>query len=279
MTKVIDCRLRPPFESFLNNTIFWPAQLEGIPKSFRLKPARSAMEKSMELLLAEMEESNIVKGLAAVRKTCEGDNDDVFKLAEQYPDKFLGIVWVDPLNYEEAIADVDKYVTNGLAIAVSVESGFLLTPEKFNADDKRAYPFYEKCQAEHIPILFSYGGTGALQSYYNPIFIHNVAADFPELTMVLGHGGYPFNLEICQVLQNCPNVFLTPDLYMYSEFPGADIFIKAANGHFQDRILFGSVYPGMPLKAMVDDAIAHLRLDVVDKIMYQNAARVFNIDV
>lgn len=95
--RAIDFRLRPPYRSYLNNSVMY--DYEALAKSHRQRDigevSQAATEKSMALLLQEMDEAGIVYGVAPVRVPTDGDNDDAVRLMEDYPERFLGIPWID----------------------------------------------------------------------------------------------------------------------------------------------------------------------------------------
>ena len=153
------------------------------------------------------------------------------------------------------------------------------TPQRWQADDERAYPVYELCEKENIPLLMTFGGVVAEQNYYNPVFIQHIAQTFPNLKIVLAHGGFPHITGIIQVALQHPNVYLAPDIYMTSYYPGSEIYITAANYMLQEQMIFGSVYPGgLPLKVAVNDVVNRLRPQIAEKIMYHNAAKVLGLE-
>ena len=83
---------------------------------------------------------------------------------------------------------------------------------------------------------------------------------------------------ICKVAMDCPNVFLSPDTWAMTFAPGGAEYMVAANYTLQDQIVFGSSYPAIPLEKAVENYVSRLRLEVVDKIMYQNGARIFGLN-
>ena len=55
------------------------------------------------------------------------------------------------------------------------------------------------------------------------------SADFPDLRIVVSHGNWPWVSEILHVAFRRPNVYLSPDMYLYN-MPGMDDYLRAANG-------------------------------------------------
>lgn len=279
--KAIDFRLRPPYRSYLNNSVMY--DYHALQKSHKMRDigevSEAAIKKSMDLLIQEMDEAGIIYGVAPVRVPTNGDNDDALRLMEEFPERFLGIPWIDPLQTGAALQQIDHYVVNGPCRGIIVEPAIKTTPEKWFLDDERVFPVYEKCQEEHIPVLISFGGRLADPIYYDPRLMYNVAQVFPDLTMVACHGGWPRVTEMCYVAAECENVYISADSWMMSFAPGAEDYVTAANYILQDKIVFGTSYPAMRLPLAVENYVKRLRPEVVDKVMYLTGAKIFGLEV
>ena len=71
---------------------------------------------------------------------------------------------------------------------------------------------------------------------------------------------------------NRGNLYLAPDFYMI-ESPGQMDYVIAANCLLQDRLMFASAYPLMPLKESSEYyRNSGIKEEVLPKVMYQNAA-------
>ena len=71
-------------------------------------------------------------------------------------------------------------------------------------------------------------------AYNDPLAVDVVARTFPKLPIVCCHGFYPRVADILTVAFRNENVFVSPDMYMFS--PGGRLYIEAANGFLQDQI-------------------------------------------
>ena len=68
-----------------------------------------------------------------------------------------------------------------------------------------------------------------------------------------------------------PNVYLNPDAYGVS-MPGYQQWVEAANTYLADRLLFGTAFPIVPLKPMVEAFRRPAWRDGVrEKVEYKNA--------
>ena len=253
--------------------------MEAMAAKRRVHVAESAKQMSMDLLIQEMEESDVV-GVAPVRKIANGKNDDMVDLLKDYPGRFIGIANIDPLKKEEAFQEIDQYVLHGPASGVIIEHAWSANKEHWFVTDKRAYDVYEKLEQNNIPVLFSFGGRGVKnQEYYNPKYIDELAFSFPKLKMALCHGGWPYVIQACHAAVQHSNVYLSPDVYMMSFTAGYQDYVTAANYQLQDKILFGTAYPVMSLKDGIEQFEKILASDVVEKVLYKNAVQFFSDEV
>jgi len=280
---IIDCRLRPPARGFLNLSLFRDTErTRRMSRCFGMPQAPSTTQRSPELLLKEMDAAGITMGVVPGRKSYPFlggvDNADIAAIMEDYPGRFLGVAGIDPSNRQEAIEEIDKYVVNGPLIAAGMEPGLLPTPMYPN--DRRIYPIYEKLEAEGIPLLLmAGGGNGPDLSYGFPAILDQIAADFPKLTIINTHGGYPYITEVLFVAYKRQNIYICPDMYLFN-FPGWQDYVTAANGFLEDRFLFGTAYPFIPL----EEGVAHFknmpfRPEIMPKLLYQNIARALKLNL
>lgn len=280
---IIDCRLRPPSRGFLNLSLFRDIERTArMSKCFGMPQAPSTRERSTELLIKEMNAAGISIGIVPGRKAYPFlggvENDDIVAIMQDYPGRFLGVAGIDPTNKQQAYDEIDKYVNNGPLIAVGMEPGLL--PAPLYPNDRKIYPIYEKLEAEGIPLLLmAGGGNGPDLSYGFPAILDQIAADFPNLTIINTHGGYPYVTEILFVAYKRQNIYICPDMYLFN-FPGWQDYVTAANGFLQDRFLFGTAYPFIPL----EEGVTHFKnlpfhKDVLPKLLSLNIARALKIDL
>jgi hypothetical protein len=284
--KSIDFRCRPPYKSFTTDWFYGEEILKAC-EQMRGKEAVSeaAWKKSMELFLQEMDKNEVEKGVAIARvefgpllgnkvENAYVSNDDVTDLVTEYPDRFIGVASVNLTDTEQALNDIDKYVVNGKLSGVVIEPGYCEPALAF--DDRILYPIYEKCQKEHIFVLLGTGMVYHDLKTSKPEAFEQVAIDFPELTIIVGHGGWPYVVESCFVAATRPNVYLSPDNFMVKR-PGAEDFLYALNAELGNKMLFGTAYPFLSFEASLDWAKKTVREDVLEDYLYNNAARILGI--
>ncbi|HKJ93884.1 MAG TPA: amidohydrolase family protein [Longimicrobiales bacterium] len=193
------------------------------------------------------------------------------------PDFYLPFASVDPNTDAEPAALLERYIAAGVR-------GLKLYPsyQFFYLDDRRVYPLYELCQAHGLPVLFHIGSSvipGTRIRYCDPLRLDDVAVDFPDLTLVMAHGGRGLWYRECAFLAgHHANLYidvtgLVPDTLL-ELFPALE--------RLADKVVFGSDWPAMPRSPGHNArVVAGLGLsdDAVDRILRRNAARILSVDL
>ena len=212
------------------------------------------------------------------------ENDFVADLTKKYPDTFVG-AWamVDPWKGKMAVQEVERAVTELGMLGVK----FQPVAQGFYPDDPLFYPIYQKCADLKVPVSFHVGSTGLgaglpggggyRLSYTRPIpHIDNIAADFPELTIIMIHPAWPWHEEQIAVLLHKTNVYADLSGYAPRYFP--DVIKREVNGRLQDRFMFGSDYPEIAPKRWLDEFEAGgYKPEVIEKVFYKNAQIILGI--
>ena len=272
---IIDFRVRPPYKSLGEGALWNLERRKSFAARFGKGISPSIEEKSMDLLIQEMDECGVDKGVVQVRLSIGMKNEDLASLLEEYPDRFIGMIGVTPWDVETALADIDKYVVNGNATGIIIEHGFCNPP--ITADDERNFPIYEMCQKLNIPVTLSFGGfLGPKVDHNAPPMIDTITEAFPDLVLILAHGGWPYVQEMAHTAFNHKNVYLSPDIYAVN-VPGSVDYMAAMNYFIPEKMIFGSAYPVIGMKDMVDHYKEYLFPEVYAQIMYENAKKVLKI--
>lgn len=153
------------------------------------------------------------------------------------------------------------------------------TYHHFYANSNRLYPLYAKAQELGIPVMLHTGSSvfkGARMKYGDPLFLDDVAVDFPDLTLLMVHGGRGFWYERAFFLAKLhKNLYLEiaglPPQKLLTYFPELE--------RIADKVIFGSDWPGMPDIGRNIRMIRDLPLKekTIDKILGGNAARILGI--
>ncbi len=135
------------------------------------------------------------------------------------------------------------------------------------------------CVELGLPFCLQVGHAGPLRPSEpgRPIpYLDRVACDFPELTIVAGHIGYPWTEEMIALATKYPNVHIDTSAYKPARFPKA--LVRFLRGHGRRKVLFGSNFPMIFPKEALDQVDA-LGLDDEARALFLggNATRVFGL--
>lgn len=277
--KIIDFRLRPPLRAFLKTVMYTNgARRDRFTRQLGLEPAPSAVKLSMPLLLEEMAAAGVVHGVVMARNSDflgSAPNEDVAAIVKDHPGRFTGVAAIDPTERKRAIRQIDDALAAGFR-GVTIEPGAYPIP--LYADDRKLYPLYAHLEDRNVPTVIMTGGNaGPDISYSNPIQLDRVAADFPNLRIVVSHGNWPWVSEIIHIAFRRANVYVSPDMYLY-HMPGMEDYLKAANGFLADRFIFATAYPLVPLKEYAQWFVKlPLKPENMEKCVYRNAANLLGV--
>jgi len=152
--------------------------------------------------------------------------------------------------------------------------------------DRVAYPIYEVIAEYGLPAIFHTGhsgmgtgmrgGGGMRLKYGQPMLVDDVAADFPDMKVILAHPSWPWVDESLSMALHKDNVFI--DLSGWSPKYFAPQIIQYANTQLQKKMLFGSDFPLIHPQKWIDAALkVGFREDVLPGIMKDNALTVLGL--
>ncbi len=257
---------------------------EGLRRYFRVKEVPGDADE----MAAKYREWDILAVVFSVdTETSTGEppdtNDYVADFARSHPEQFIGFATVDPWKAEAGVQELDRAVTElGLR-------GLKLHPihQAFFPNDARFYPLYEKCGELGVPVMFHTGfaaagagmpgGAGLKLKHSAPIpGIDDVAADFPDLTIIMAHPSWPWVEEQIAVALHKPNVYL--DLSGWAPKYIPEVLVRETNTRLRDKVLFGSDFPYLPPDRWLRDfEELPIRDEVRPKVLHENARRVLGL--
>lgn len=280
---VIDMRARPPTAEVLR--YFTPEHVRFFARRLGMHelPA-SYQEGSVERFFAEADAAGVDRMVVVNRivpaaggsPASDVSNEHIAEIVGQHPQRLLGVAGIDVGGDFGDPLEQTRHAVGHLGmrgIHISPTRSALAT----HADDRRLYPLYDLCLELDVPVIIMTGPfAGPRIEDTHPRHVQQVAADFPRLKLVCGHGCWPFTEAMLGVAYRHENVFVSPDAYLF--MPGAEPVIAATRGFLQDQILYGSAYPVREVDKSLDDYLAlGFSSEVLDKTLHRNAARVLGL--
>lgn len=182
------------------------------------------------------------------------DNDYVAAMRDRHDCIIQAWGAVEPAMGQVAI-DEAKHAINDLGML-----GFHFHPimQHFSVDDTRYYPLMEEISTMGVPVMIDVGmtgmgagtpgGMGAKTRNAHPSSIDNLAADFPNLTIIMAHPGYPWIDETTTVALHKGNVYWEMSGWGPKYLP--DSIKRDMRTRLRDKMMFGSDYPSIPYERL-----------------------------
>ena len=166
-------------------------------------------------------------------------NEEVAGFVREAPDRLIGVGSVDISKPMEAVDEIRRCVEEYGFKAIRVLPWLWSVPPTH----PRFYPVYVACSQLGIPFCTQIGHTGPLMpsEVGRPIYLDQVALDFPDLTIVGGHIGYPWTEEAVAVATKHANVYIDTSAYTAKRYPAELVRFLKTNG--KSKVLFGTNYP------------------------------------
>ena len=209
-------------------------------------------------------------------------NEEVAESAAENADVAIPFASIDPargkMGVREARRLIKDYGIRGFKFHPTVQAFF--------PDDHNAYPLYEVIAEARLPALFHTGqtgigagmpgGGGLRLKYSNPIHLDDVAADFPDMPIIMAHPSVPWQDEALSVATHKPNVYI--DLSGWSPKYFEPKLVQYANTLLKHKVLFGTDNPVIsPDRWLADFDKIGIRPEVRPLIMKENAAKLLGL--
>ncbi|KJS86614.1 MAG: amidohydrolase [Peptococcaceae bacterium BICA1-8] len=277
--KIIDFRFRP-------NTA---ETLSGIANSKMFKGLCATIDfdkmkpQTVAECVADLDKHNVQVAVVTGRD-CEttyaakSNNPSVVEFVNMFPNKFIGFAGMDPHKGMRAIEELKDFVQNKGLRGAAIDPYLA----QIYVNDAKYYPIYAKCCELNIPLVITTGPAtlvpNAVIDHVAPRYIDFVARDFPELKIIISHGGYPWVNEMIIVAQRNANVYV--ELSEYEFFPQSEAYMHAVNTIISDKVIYASAHPFVDFRdALENYKKLPLNGEVREKVMFKNAAKVLGIDI
>jgi predicted TIM-barrel fold metal-dependent hydrolase len=182
----------------------------------------------------------IVLGFKSRFLEAEIPNHFVADYVRRYASKLVGFAGIDP---------TDAACLDDLALAHEQLGlkGVTLSPalQNYHPADTRARRVYEECARRGLPVLFEQNlrVPNARMEFARPVLLDEIASDYPNLRIVIGHLGFPWIHETVALLGKHPNVMADVAGLLPKRWLTYNALLSAYEYGVMDRLLFGSNFP------------------------------------
>jgi uncharacterized protein len=207
---------------------------------------------------------------------------DIARAASRHADVLIPFGSVDPRTGEAALELAARLIED------EGVRGFKFHPtvQGFDPSHEEYGPLWSLLEKARVPALFHTGQTGigaGLPGGYglrlglsNPILLDPIAADFPNLQIIMAHPSVPWQDEALSVATHKHNTWIDLSGWSPKYFPAE--LVRYANSILKRRVLFGSDYPMLtPDRWLRDVEGTDLKPDVLPGIVKDNAARLLGL--
>lgn len=225
-------------------------------------------DQSADVVLVLAEYSPLVTGTQAV--------EDVIPLMEHNPSRFRLVANLNPHVHHPIKRELRRQLDLG-ATAVKIHP----VHGAFAANHRSLYPAYSLCEEQGVAVVIHFGTSvfaGGANAFIDPAHISDLIRDFPELTVVLAHGGRGWHYEAAAVLaQSFPNVWIEISGLPPRRLP--DYFSRFDLDRLARKFIFGTDWPGVPGIRANAQAVTSLSLsrELLEGIFYRNAVEVYGL--
>lgn len=275
--RIIDARFRPGTRDTLQGILTNPLyQTFSAATNFAARP-----EQTLEQEIAMLRQLGVVKAVVTGRDIAStvntaSTNPGMLECLAVCPELFIGFYGIDPHLRMQGLRSFRAAIRDHGVAGGSIDPGMSRLP----VNDALYYPFYAACCDAGIPMAITTGCSGGMPNvvleHMAPWLIDRVAADFPELRIIISHGGYPWITETLAVTLRHANVYL--DFSASTRLPQAEQYVQAANGPLMHKILFSSAHP---FEHIADTLKFYAALPFIDEarecVMHANAAALFGV--
>jgi predicted TIM-barrel fold metal-dependent hydrolase len=254
---------------------------EAMGRYFRYQPQHATVPEMAEYY-RKLKMAFVVFTVDAPKEERKITNEEIAELAHKHSDVAIPFASVNPHRGAEGVALAKRLIReHGV-------KGFKFHPsvQEFMPNDRLAYPLYEAIAEAKLPALFHTGQTGVgagrpggggiRLKYSNPMLLDDVAADFPDMPIILAHPSFPWQEEALSVATHKPQVYIDLSGWSPKYFP--PLLVQYANTLLKDKILFGSDYPVItPEKWIEEFDKLPIKPEVRPLIMKGNAAKLLKL--
>jgi uncharacterized protein len=212
----------------------------------------------------------------------ESANDYSAGMARAFPERLIPFGGIDPRRVKSVPDEMNRLLGDLRLRGIKIHpphQHFRANAYLNDPDLRGLATVYEKCIEYNVPVMFHTGTSifpRARNKYGDPMDLDDLIVDFPELKIIVAHGGRPLWMDTALfLLRRSPNVILdissVPPKNLLNYFPWIE--------RVADQAIFGSDWPGpmiMDIGQNIEDFYAlPLAEEIKRKILRDNALRLF----
>jgi predicted TIM-barrel fold metal-dependent hydrolase len=212
-------------------------------------------------------------------------NDHIAEAVKKHPGVFLGFGIVDPWQGKVAVNEIRRCKAE---LGLHGIGEFNPARQHFFPNDTRLDPLWEEAQKQGMPVLFhsgmagagagTPGGMGVKLKYGQPIYLDDVAADFPELTVICAHPSWPWQDEALASARHKANLYIDLSSWAPKYFPPE--LVHHVKTLLQDKVLFGSDWPVISVERWMEEfQQLEIKPEIRKKVLLENAKRLFKLSI
>lgn len=209
--------------------------------------------------------------------------DDLVEGCQRNSDVLIPFGSVDPRQGDAAIAEARRQ-----AEELGVR-GFKFHPsvQGFDPSEVQHHALWAALEEIGLPLIFhtgqngmgagTPGGGGIKLKHSNPLLLDEVAADHPDLTIIMAHPSVPWQDEANSIATHKSNVHIDLSGWSPRYFP--ESLVRLASNVLSKKLLFGTDFPLItPEKWMRAFADLPIKDEVRPLILRENAIRVLGLE-
>lgn len=193
-------------------------------------------------------------------------NDFAARYAEADPARLLPYGGVDPVTTRDAVGSVRHLLEIGTRVLKLHPPHQAFAANDYTRGLDALARIYETCEASGLPVLVHTGTSifpGARSKYGNPMELDDVAIDFPDLRLIMAHGGRPLYMnEAFFILRRHRHVWLDlsgiPPRSLLQYFPRIE--------ELESQLLWGTDWPSPGVRSMRENVDQFLSLPLPERV-------------
>lgn len=240
---------------------------------FRDLPSTAGIDDRVAWTVEQMDRFDISRALVGFDERSPG----ALAARERFSERFLFEMTVNPNLGMEEVRRIRRWKQDyGIAAVSFFPAG--VNPQ-CPIDDRRMYPIYAACVEEDLPIFVNVGvpGPRVPGGCQKVELLDEVCWFFPDLKVVMRHGGEPWVDLAIKLMLKYPNLYYSTSAFSPKYYPRA--IVEFMNSRGADKVLYAGYFPmGLTLdRIFAELANLPLRAEVWPKFLHDNSCRLFGL--